>query len=97
MRSTLGELNLNWTREAWAQAFNKNLDFRLVQLPEILHSLHWQGARASKRIRMLANVFSYLSMVVIKAEKLMGPSQKKKEEIQNYYYYHCTVTNFFTY
>ena len=39
----------------------------------------------------------YLSMVVIKAEKLMGPSQKKKEEIQNYYnnyYYQCTVTTF---
>ena len=36
-------------------------------------------------------------MVVIKAEKLMGPSQKKKEEIQNYYnnyYYQCTVTTF---
>ena len=33
--------------------------------------------------------------VVIKAEKLMGPSRKKKEEIQNYYnYYHCTVTIF---
>ena len=27
----------------------------------------------------------YISTVVIKAEKLMGPSRKKKEEIQNYY------------
>ena len=27
----------------------------------------------------------YISTVVIKAEKLMGPSRKKKKEIQNYY------------
>ena len=39
----------------------------------------------------------YVSTVVIKAEKLMGLSQKK-EEIQNdYNYYHCTVIIFFTY
>ena len=75
---------------------SKNLDFRLVQLPEIRHSLHGEGAGASKRIRMCANVFFfyvqlcsfsisqpinklYLSTVVIQAEKLMWPSQKKKK------------------
>ena len=39
----------------------KNLDFWLVQLPEIRHSFHRQGARPSKRIRMCANVFSFTS------------------------------------
>ena len=38
---------------------SKNLDFRLVQLPEIRHSLHGEGAGASKRIRMCANVFFF--------------------------------------
>ena len=37
----------------------KNLDFRLVQLLEIRHSLHRQGARPSKRIWMCSNVFSF--------------------------------------
>ena len=48
--------------ERWAQAFSReNLNYRLVQLPEIRHSLHGQGAHASKRIRMHANVFSSTS------------------------------------
>ena len=71
LRSTLEERNLNRTREAWAQELSrKNLEFRLVQLPEIRHSLHQSINQSINKL--------YVSTVVIKAEKLMGPSQKKR-------------------
>ena len=57
LRSPNVECNLKLAQEFT----RKNLDFRLVQLLEIRHSLQGQGARASKRIRMRANVFSSMS------------------------------------